>query len=144
MNPSGSKLVTAGQDGAGAGLLIVWDIEFVTDITLSNESSAPDINFGPMARIPHTSTKIIIYFQSADDAFLMNFTGSINCVRWSKKSEGRRLACAGDDPVLCIYECTGVYSSMGSINQPTTSANSSNIVKRNVESYRCTHKLLVV
>lgn len=121
MHPSGSKLVTAGQDGAGAGLLIVWDIEFIGATTLNNQSSAPEINYSPLARIPHTS--------------------SINCVRWSKQSGGGCIACAGDDPVLVVYECTGVYSSLGSINQPSTSNGCSANVRRNVESYRCTHKL---
>ncbi|KAF7634669.1 Protein HIRA [Meloidogyne graminicola] len=127
IHPSGSKLATAGQDGGGAGLLIVWDLEFLNLSINESTEVMPLFNNYPMARIPHSS--------------------SINCVRWTRDPSSKRLVCGGDDPVLCIYECTGVYSSMGSIDQPSSSStfpSEQQEIKRKVENYRCTHKLFIV
>ncbi|KAL7073252.1 hypothetical protein ACQ4LE_007115 [Meloidogyne hapla] len=124
IHPSGSKLATAGQDGGGAGLLIVWDLEFLEASIDESTEVMPAYNNHPMARIPHSS--------------------SINCVRWTRDPSSKRLVCGGDDPVLCIYECTGVFTSMGSIDQPSSSSAlppEQQEIKRKVENYRCTHKL---
>lgn len=131
MHPTGSKLATAGQDGAGAGLLVIWDLQFIAAINPA-DPTPPECNHSPLARIPHSSFLLLLKKQKNK--------GSINCVRWSKQSESRRLACAGDDPVLCIYECTGVYSSMGSIEQQSTNVGQ-RMKSRNLESYKCSHKL---
>lgn len=124
IHPSGSKLATAGQDGGGAGLLIVWDLDFLKASIDEATEVMPAYNNHPMARIPHSS--------------------SINCVRWTRDPSAKRLVCGGDDPVLCIYECTGVFTSMGSIDQPsssTTLPSEQQEILRKVENYRCTHKL---
>ncbi|KAL3083077.1 hypothetical protein niasHS_010879 [Heterodera schachtii] len=115
-HPNGCKLATAGQDPSGAGLLIVWDLSFLNCPPDSKEFNCSQL---PLTRIPHTST--------------------INCVRWSKHSATiSRLVCAGDDSMICVYECVGVYSSEGSFSN---SLEMPTCQKRNIESYRCTHKL---
>ncbi|KAI3422176.1 hypothetical protein GPALN_012709 [Globodera pallida] len=51
---------------------------------------------------------------------------------------GSRLVCAGDDSMICIYECVGVYSSVDSTSKDSADSTRS---QRNRESYRCMHKL---
>jgi len=64
IHPSGSKLATAGQDGGGAGLLIVWDLDFLNASIDEATEVMPAYNNHPMARIPHSSWRsfFCLYF----------------------------------------------------------------------------------
>ncbi|KAI1723027.1 WD domain, g-beta repeat domain-containing protein [Ditylenchus destructor] len=118
IHASGKKLATAGQDQYGAGLLVIWPIEFVFFSKDKLKDTEPS---SYLARIPHAKT--------------------INCVRWAPSlgndtaDGGKRLVCGGDDPVLCIYECIGTFTSMGTLGSKSGSASKS------VENYRCVQKL---
>lgn len=61
IHPSGSKLATAGQDGGGAGLLIVWDLEFLNLSINESTEVMPLFNNYPMARIPHSSIFFLFF-----------------------------------------------------------------------------------
>uniref|UniRef100_A0A915E0L5 Protein HIRA n=1 Tax=Ditylenchus dipsaci TaxID=166011 RepID=A0A915E0L5_9BILA len=115
IHPLGKKLATAGQDQYGAGLLVIWPIEFIFK---SKEELLESEGLGFLSRI--TQPK------------------SVNCVRWSPplandENGGHRLVCGGDDPVLCIYECTRTYISAGTFGSSSTT--------KNLENYRCVHEL---
>ena len=58
VHPSGSKIATAGQDGGGAGLLIVWNLEFLGATINESTEDIPVYNNHPMARIPHSSNHL--------------------------------------------------------------------------------------
>lgn len=109
IHPHGKKLATGGQDQSGAGLLVIWPIEFIYEEIIEKFDSE---RYGFLARIPHSK--------------------SINCVRWCK--DGQRLVCAGDDPVICVYECTGNFTSLGTLGSKSSKS-------KVLENYRCVYML---